>query len=146
MIYGGPKNNPNGWVDLAVGASDLIEEELMNIRDQLTLKTDELSARGVERSDQMQWIIDNFNYLKDDAGNMQSDFYDTFAAMNPGADREYLFNRSALRLVNNLDYLAKGFMMLLEAEMDLAANELDLPNEKKVKSKRIAPRNDMGKC
>ena len=80
-----------------------------------------IRANDIPKSGSIQWFIDNAQYSYADPGNMQSDFYDTFVAMNPEADRYWLYHRQVLGLVSNLDYLSRGFYMMLEATWDQMA-------------------------
>ena len=122
----------------------MTQNRVRGIRDSLIGKT---NALGGSRSGQMEWFIENAHYSFADPGNMQDEFYDTFVAMNPEADRGDLYNRQVLGLLSNLNYLSRGFYMMLEATWDQMAQDksVDAP-AKKVLNRQIAPRNDTGKC
>ena len=96
----------------------MTQKQVRGIRDDLIRKS---KPNDSPRSGSMQWFIDNAHYSYADPENMQSDFYDTFVAMNPEADRYWLYHRQVLGLVSNLDYLSRGFYMMLEATWDQMA-------------------------
>ena len=121
----------------------MTQKQVRGIRDDLIRKS---KPNGSPRSGSMQWFIDNAHYSYADPENMQSDFYDTFVAMNPEASRDDLYNKQVLGLVSNLDYLSRGFYMMLEATLDQMAEARGVENPKKVLNRKIAPRNDTGKC
>ena len=115
---GGASKYPDAWFNLQVDALRMTQKQVRGIRDDLIRKS---KPNDSPRSGSMQWFIDNAHYSYADPENMQSDFYDTFVAMNPEASRDDLYNKQVLGLVSNLDYLSRGFYMMLEATWDQMA-------------------------
>ncbi len=69
--------------------------------------------------------------------------------MNPEADREFMYDRQVLGLLSAQNQLVKGIYMSMEITYDKMAKDMLPPSAipaKKTLSKKIAPRNDTGKC